>query len=129
MDSGHKIIGQLIGHIQTPSVCTGPEPAANDRILSTEDKFPVIRIMFVDGRERINSPPAFVVIRPVLEIEPGAIGGLLALFGTQIGIVSITVEVTADKAGVIASLPAIIVYCLFSERVEQAMTVSGAVKG
>jgi len=30
---------------------------------------------------------------------------------------------------VIASLPAIIVYCLFSERVEQAMTVSGAVKG
>jgi len=30
---------------------------------------------------------------------------------------------------VIASLPAIIVYCLFSEQVEQAMTVSGAVKG
>ena len=30
---------------------------------------------------------------------------------------------------VIASLPAILVYCLFSERVEQAMTVSGAVKG
>jgi len=30
---------------------------------------------------------------------------------------------------VIASLPAIVVYCLFSERVEQAMTVSGAVKG
>lgn len=30
---------------------------------------------------------------------------------------------------VIASMPAIVVYCLFSERVEQAMTVSGAVKG
>jgi len=30
---------------------------------------------------------------------------------------------------VIASLPAILVYVLFSERVEQAMTVSGAVKG
>ncbi|MEE1199697.1 MAG: carbohydrate ABC transporter permease [Christensenellales bacterium] len=30
---------------------------------------------------------------------------------------------------VIASLPAILVYTLFSERVEQAMTVSGAVKG
>ena len=30
---------------------------------------------------------------------------------------------------VIASLPAVLLYCLFSERVEQAMTVSGAVKG
>ena len=30
---------------------------------------------------------------------------------------------------VIASMPAILVYCLFSEQVEQAMTVSGAVKG
>lgn len=30
---------------------------------------------------------------------------------------------------VIASMPAIVVYCLFSEQVEQAMTVSGAVKG
>jgi len=30
---------------------------------------------------------------------------------------------------VIASLPAILVYTLFSERVEQAMTISGAIKG
>ena len=30
---------------------------------------------------------------------------------------------------VIASLPAIVVYCLFSEQVEGAMTTSGAVKG
>ena len=30
---------------------------------------------------------------------------------------------------VIASLPAVLVYCLFSEQVERAMTVSGAVKG
>ena len=30
---------------------------------------------------------------------------------------------------VIASLPAVLLYCLFSERVEQAMTVRGAVKG
>lgn len=30
---------------------------------------------------------------------------------------------------VIASLPAVLIYCLFSEQVERAMTVSGAVKG
>ena len=57
-----------------------------------------------------------------------------ALKTLPLGILFFQGQFTTDWGGmgatmVIASLPAVLVYSLFSEQVENAMTVGGAVKG
>lgn len=61
----------------------------------------------------------------------GSIDGLKTL---PLGVLFFQGQFTTDWGGmgatmVIASLPAVLVYCLFSEQVEKAMTIGGAVKG
>lgn len=62
------------------------------------------------------------------------VGGFAKLKTLPLGVLFFQGQFTTDWGSmgatmVIASLPAILVYTLFSERVEQAMTISGAVKG
>ena len=62
------------------------------------------------------------------------VGSIPALKTLPLGVLFFQGEFTTDWGGmgatmVIASFPAIIVYSIFSEQVESAMTIGGAVKG
>ena len=88
-------------------------------------------------RKLINAAVIVIVLLIVVGVNILAnvlVGTTAHLKTLPLGVLFFQGQFTTDWGSmgatmVIASLPAIIVYCLFSERVEQAMTVSGAGKG
>ena len=101
MDARHKVVGQLVGHIQPPAVRAGPEPAADHAVLTAEDKVPIGGVIFVHSRQGVDAPPAVVLMGPLGKVEPGAVRGVPALAGSGLGVEAVAVEVAAHKAGVV----------------------------
>ena len=71
-----KFVRQLIGDIQTPSICAKGQPFADDSMFPV-DIVIVGRVTLVDVWQGIKIPPTVIVIGPGMEIVPGEIGGLL----------------------------------------------------
>ena len=89
-DIGDKIVGQLVGHIQTPAGGTGAQPVAHYAVLAGDDEIAVVRVIFVHCGQGVDAPPGVIAVGPVGEIEPLIVRRVLALGGTGLGIVIAT---------------------------------------
>ena len=102
MDTGHKVIGQLVGHVQPPTVCAAAQPGAHHRVLIAEDEVPVARIALLHGGQGVDAPPGLILVRPVSKLKPRAIGGVPVPAGPLVlAVGAVAVEVAAHPAGVI----------------------------
>ncbi len=101
VDTGHKVVGQLVGHVQPPAVCPRPQPPADHAVLAAEDEVPVAGVVLVDGGQGVDAPPAVVFVGPLGKAKPGAVGGVLALLCPRLGVEAVAVEVAAHIAGVV----------------------------
>ena len=96
-----KAVRQLVGHVQPPAVRPCPQPPADHAVLPAEDELLVGGVVFIDGGQSVNPPPALVPAGPLGEVEPGAVRGVLALLCPRLRVEAVAVEVAAHIAGVV----------------------------
>ena len=94
-DARDEVVRQLVRHVQPPAVRPGTEPVADDGILPPEDEVPVAGRVLVDGGQVPDAPPGVVVRGPGVEVEPGVVGGILALGRADGAVAAVGVEVAA----------------------------------
>ena len=101
MDARHKVVGQLVGHVQPPAGGPGPEPALDDGVLALDDVVHVVRAVLPDVGQGADAPPGVVGPGPLAEAEPVIVGAVLALGRAHGGIEAVGVEIDALGAGVV----------------------------
>ena len=101
IQSGDKIVGQLVCDIQPPAGRTEPQPPAHHAVRVAEDKALVVRVALVDLRQGVNAPPRAVFVRPLAEFVPRAVRRVLGLMCAERVIAAAAVEVAAVVAGVV----------------------------
>ena len=61
---------QFVGHIEPPARASGAQPVPHDGILVGEEIAPHAVVLLVQFRQVAEPPPAFIIVRPVVEQEP-----------------------------------------------------------
>ena len=99
LDVGDELLGELIGHVETPPAGAGARPVANDAVLAKEQLAYERRVEVEVGHVG-HAPPALVgaVLVKLVGATPG---GVLALPGALAGVVAVSVEVEGVVARVV----------------------------
>ena len=101
MELAHKLVGELVGHVQPPAVGSRLQPPADDAVLAVHDVVHIALLPLVHRRQGVDAPPGLILVRPVGEAVPGVVGGLPGLVGPQAGVGAVPVEVLAHEALVV----------------------------
>ena len=97
-----KIIRQLISHVQPPAINSQIIPFRQDTAPLAIDELLIAGIVLIDRWQIINSPPAVILIRVMLKIEPFIIRAVFVISRTGLLAVEMTsVEIAAVFAYVI----------------------------
>ena len=75
-----KLVGQLVGYVEPPAAVACLHPFADDAVFSI-DVLVELRVGFVDLRQGVEAPPGVVLVRPLAEVVPARIRGLLRIVG------------------------------------------------
>ena len=94
----HKLIRQLVGDVQSPAGIAQPHIFADNAVLAV-DVFIEGRRGLNDLRQRIEAPPALVVVRPFVELVPSEIRRILIAVSAALAISAGTVEIHTVRAG------------------------------
>ena len=95
-----KFVGQFVCHIQAEAVAAGLQPVGHHGILPGDDVFHKGGVHLVHGGKSAEIPPGVVGIRPLMELVPAKIGGILRAIGTVAAKAALFVEIQAVGAGV-----------------------------
>ena len=94
-----EVVGQLVHHVEPPAARAGAQPVAHGPVLAKHERAEA-RVVLLEVGQVLDAPPAEVL--PILAyLEPGAVGRVLALGGTDPVVVAKGVEVTRVAAGMV----------------------------
>ena len=93
-----KNIRQFIRHIQSPAVCAGTKPFAQNAVF-TAYIFAVSRIFLLHFREEFNAPPAFIAVWVIRKFIPTVIRTFLTVISAHTVIMGIHIKIFGIAAG------------------------------
>ena len=99
LDVLDKAVGELVGNVQAPAAGAGAQPLAHHAVLPANELV-VLRVLLVYVGKVGVAPPA-VIGAVLVEEEPIAVGRLVTLPGTRLGVVAVAVEVAGVLAAVV----------------------------
>ena len=89
---------ELVDHVEAPARNPLVHPVVKHAVLACDDEVHVGRVGLVDVRQRVEVPPAVVLVRIVAEVVPRVVRRLLRLVRAERAVPMLAVEIDAVAA-------------------------------
>ena len=91
---------EFVDHIEPPARNALVHPVMKHTVLACDDKVHVVGIRLIDVRQRVEVPPAVVLIRVAAEMVPRVVRRFLRLIGAERAVLMLAVEIDTVAARV-----------------------------